>query len=170
MHAIQADWSLRLALPPLFYSTSVASPRGGICPGRVVDEDLAEGGRVGRCVPGWQCSARAGTQVASARTALSQMLCSFLHIGHQSSSAAFWFVKKGKRCQTCFFSTFIFLLYQTRCTHRVSMIQGSRIQDTLLRRVTRGCLLSYFSALNLGRLRYLIKTKIPILGPPAVKN
>ena len=58
------------------------------------------------------------------------------------------------------------------CTHPGQpWSMAPRIHDTLLWRVHPWLpAFSYLSALNLGRLRYLIKTKIPILWPSAVKT
>lgn len=122
------------------------SERGNLPPARVVDEDRDEAGRVGGVCPAGSAQSKGWNPggLSPGPALLARCCVHFCTSVIRAQSAAFWFVKKGKRCQTCFFSTFIFLLYQTPDVHtRVSRdagLQGSRTHS--YEGSTRGCLLS----------------------------
>ena len=145
MRPLQMTRSLGTSTSAVVLSHLHSESKRGILPSaRVVDADPNEVGRVGGvCLAGTKQGVESRWPQPRTR-ALSQMLCSFLHICRQSSKRCLLFVKKGKRCPTCFFSTFIFLLCQTPGVHtqvsRDPWLHGSMTHS--YEGSTHGCLLS----------------------------
>ena len=95
-----------------------------------------------RCVPGWQCTKQGWNPggLSPGPTLLARCCVHLCTSVVRAQSAAFWFVKKGKKCHVFLLHVHLPFISNPRCTH---LGQPWSVAPThSYKGSTRGCLLS----------------------------